>query len=149
MGVTSGYGFTEAALVILDLSEPTTPTVVGGLAISSKTIGAQVRGDYAYVADSDGGFGAMLSFEVRGGFDAAKRVVEGTRLFRLAVSLGAVESLIEQPAAMSHASYDQADRLRYGVSDGLVRLSVGLESWEDLRDDLDQALAQGARPGGS
>ena len=57
------------------------------------------------------------------------------------MSLGAVESLIEQPAAMSHASYDAADRAAHGITDNLVRLSVGLEDWEDLRDDLDQALA--------
>ncbi len=90
----------------------------------------------------DGAFGAMLSLEVAGDFAAAKGVVESTRLFQLAVSLGAVESLIEQPAAMSHASYDRADRLAHGITDGLVRLSVGLEALEDLRDDLDQALAR-------
>lgn len=90
----------------------------------------------------DGGFGAMVSFEVAGDFARAKRVVESTRLFQLAVSLGAVESLIEQPAAMSHASYDRADRLAYGITDGLIRISVGLEAFEDLRDDLDQALAR-------
>lgn len=89
----------------------------------------------------DGGFGAMLSFEVRGDFAATKRVAESTKLFQLAVSLGAVESLIEQPAAMSHASYDPADRAAHGIGDGLIRLSVGLEDFEDLRDDLDQALA--------
>ncbi|MHC4399760.1 MAG: trans-sulfuration enzyme family protein [Planctomycetota bacterium] len=88
----------------------------------------------------EGGFGAMLSVEVAGDFAAAKRVVESTRLFQLAVSLGAVESLIEQPAAMSHASYDRADRLAHGISDGLIRLSVGLEAVEDLQDDLDQAF---------
>ena len=76
----------------------------------------------------------------RGDFEAAKRLVESTELFQLAVSLGAVESLIEQPAAMSHASYDRADRLAHGISDGLIRLSIGLEAFEDLRDDLDQAL---------
>jgi cystathionine beta-lyase/cystathionine gamma-synthase len=89
-----------------------------------------------------GGFGAMLSFELAGDFDAAKKMVDSTRLFQLAVSLGAVESLIEQPASMSHASYDPQDRLAHGISDGLVRLSVGLEAFEDLRDDLDQALEQ-------
>lgn len=89
----------------------------------------------------DGGFGAMLSFEVDGGFESAKRVVESTKIFQLAVSLGAVESLIEQPASMSHASYDRADRLAHGITDGLIRLSVGLEALEDLRADLDQALA--------
>ncbi len=88
-----------------------------------------------------GGFGAMLSFELLGDFAAAKRVVESTRLFQLAVSLGAVESLIEQPAAMSHASYDRADRLAHGIADGLIRLSVGLEAAEDLEADLDQAMA--------
>jgi cystathionine gamma-lyase len=88
-----------------------------------------------------GGFGAMLSFEVAGDFAAAKRVCESTRLFQLAVSLGAVESLIEQPAAMSHASYDPAARQAFGITDCLIRLSIGLEAFEDLRDDLDHALA--------
>lgn len=88
----------------------------------------------------DGAFGAMISFEAEGDFQRAKRLVESTRLFQLAVSLGAVESLIEQPAAMSHASYDREDRLAHGISDSLVRLSVGLEALEDLRNDLDQAL---------
>lgn len=88
----------------------------------------------------DGGFGAMLSFEVVGDFAKTKRVVESTKLFQLAVSLGAVESLIEQPAAMSHASYDAADRLSHGIRDELIRISVGLEDFEDLWDDLDQAL---------
>lgn len=88
----------------------------------------------------DGGFGAMLTFEVAGDYAAAKRVVESTHLFQLAVSLGAVESLIEQPAAMSHASYDRADRIAHGITDGLIRLSVGLEAAEDLWEDLDQAL---------
>lgn len=88
-----------------------------------------------------GGFGAMLSFEVAGSYEQAKRVCEGTKLFQLAVSLGAVESLIESPAGMSHASYDPADRRKHGITDGLIRLSVGLEAFDDLRDDLDQALA--------
>jgi cystathionine gamma-lyase len=87
-----------------------------------------------------GGFGAMVSFEIAGDYNAAKRVVESTHLFKLAVSLGAVESLIEQPAAMSHASYDRSQRLAHGLSDGLVRLSVGLEAFEDLQADLDNAL---------
>jgi cystathionine beta-lyase/cystathionine gamma-synthase len=69
------------------------------------------------------------------------KVCESTQLFRLAVSLGAVESLIEQPATMSHASYAASDRQRFGITDGLIRLSVGLESLEDLRDDLERAFA--------
>jgi cystathionine gamma-lyase len=89
----------------------------------------------------NGVFGAMLSMEIAGDFAVAKRFVESTRLFQLAVSLGAVESLIEQPASMSHASYDAADRAKHGISDSLVRLSVGLEAFEDLQADLEQALA--------
>jgi cystathionine beta-lyase/cystathionine gamma-synthase len=88
----------------------------------------------------DGAFGAMLTIEVRGDFAKTKRVCERTKLFQLAVSLGAVESLIEQPASMSHASYDAAARAAHGITDGLIRLSVGLEAFEDLRDDLSQAL---------
>ena len=77
-------------------------------------------------------------------------MVESTQLFQLAVSLGAVESLIEQPASMSHASYDPADRQRHGITDGLIRLSVGLEDFEDLQRDLDQALGPPpARPSGA
>lgn len=87
-----------------------------------------------------GGFGAMISFEVNGDFEQAKKVTGATRLFQLAVSLGAVESLIEQPASMSHASYDRADRIAHGINDELIRLSVGLEDTEDLIADLDQAL---------
>ena len=95
-----------------------------------------------------GGFGAMVSFEVAGkpGSDAAevlacaRRICESTRLFRLAVSLGAVESLIELPAVMSHGSYEPTARRASGIADGLIRLSVGLEAFEDLRDDLDAAI---------
>jgi cystathionine beta-lyase/cystathionine gamma-synthase len=88
----------------------------------------------------DGAFGAMLTFELAADFAAAKRFVESTELFQLAVSLGAVESLIEQPASMSHASYDPADRAKHGITDGLIRLSVGLEAVEDLQADLEQAF---------
>jgi cystathionine beta-lyase/cystathionine gamma-synthase len=88
----------------------------------------------------DGAFGAMLTIEVCGDLTHTKRVCERTKLFQLAVSLGAVESLIEQPATMSHASYDPTARAAHGITDGLIRLSVGLEAFEDLRHDLDQAL---------
>ncbi len=89
----------------------------------------------------EGGFGAMVSFEVVGGYEKAKRIVETTRLFQLAVSLGAVESLIEQPASMSHASYAREDRLAHGITDSLIRISVGLEDVSDLRADLEQAIS--------
>jgi cystathionine beta-lyase/cystathionine gamma-synthase len=88
----------------------------------------------------DGSFGAMLTIELRGDLAQTKRFCESTELFQLAVSLGAVESLIEHPPTMSHASYDPAARAAHGITDGLVRLSVGLEAFEDLRADLDRAL---------
>lgn len=88
----------------------------------------------------DGGFGAMITFEVDCDFETTRRIVKSTELFHLAVSLGAVESLIEQPATMSHASYDPAARIKAGISDSLIRISVGLEDVEDLIADLDQAL---------
>ena len=98
------------------------------------------RGHEIAKRQMDGAFGAMLTLEVRGDLAVAKRVCEATKLFQLAVSLGAAESLIEHPASMSHASYDAAARAVHGITDGLIRLSVGLEAFEDLRDDLDQAL---------
>jgi cystathionine gamma-lyase len=88
------------------------------------------------------GFGGMISFEVEGGLEAAQRVVERTQLFTLAESLGGVESLIELPALMTHASIPAETRQAHGVSDGLIRISVGLEEVADLISDLDQALAQ-------
>ena len=87
-----------------------------------------------------GGFGTIVSFEITGDATEARRVVESTRLFQLAVSLGAVESLIEIPALMSHGSYDPAARRAVGIADGLIRLAVGLEDFADLRDDLASAL---------
>lgn len=88
------------------------------------------------------GFGGMISFEVKGGLEPAKLVVERTRLFTLAESLGGVESLIELPAAMTHASIPAETRRAHGVADGLIRISVGLEDVADLISDLDQALRQ-------
>ena len=90
----------------------------------------------------EGGYGGMVTFELDGSIEQTAKVCGATRLFRLAVSLGAVESLIEQPATMSHASYDAEDRNRFGISDGLIRLSVGLESMDDLKDDLEQAISK-------
>lgn len=87
------------------------------------------------------GFGGMISFELRGGLDEARRLVESTRLFLLAESLGGVESLIELPALMTHASIPADQRRRLGIADGLIRLSVGIEHIDDLQADLQQALA--------
>ncbi|WP_295965392.1 cystathionine gamma-synthase [uncultured Xanthomonas sp.] len=89
------------------------------------------------------GYGGIVSIVLKGGFDAAKRFCERTRLFTLAESLGGVESLVNHPAVMTHASVPVARREQLGISDALVRLSVGVEDVGDLRGDLERALAQG------
>ncbi|QCO67081.2 cystathionine gamma-synthase [Luteimonas yindakuii] len=86
------------------------------------------------------GFGGIVSVVLDGGFEAAKRFCERTTLFTLAESLGGVESLINHPAVMTHASVPSERRAQLGMGDGLVRLSVGIEDVADLRDDLQQAL---------
>lgn len=92
--------------------------------------------------DPDGrpGFGGMISFEM-GSFERARQVLEKVKLFSLAESLGGVESLISHPASMTHASVPPEERKKIGLSDHLVRISVGVESARDLIADLDQALA--------
>lgn len=86
------------------------------------------------------GFGGMISFVVKGGLAAAKNLLKKTHIFALAESLGGVESLIEHPATMTHASVDKGDREKLGISDGLIRASVGIEHIDDLIADLKQAL---------
>ena len=86
------------------------------------------------------GYGAMLWFEVGGGKAAGVRIMDSVQLWTLAENLGSVESLVTHPATMTHADVDEAERARVGITDGLVRLSVGLEDTEDLVDDLAQAL---------
>jgi cystathionine beta-lyase/cystathionine gamma-synthase len=86
------------------------------------------------------GYGGMITIELKGGLDAARRFLERCKLFALAESLGGVESLIEHPAIMTHASVPAATRAQLGISDTLCRLSVGIENVDDLRADLQQAL---------
>ena len=86
------------------------------------------------------GFGGMISVVLKGGLTSATSFLERTNLFSLAESLGGVESLIEHPAIMTHASIPAEIREEIGISDGLVRLSVGIESIEDLLEDIDNAL---------
>ena len=85
------------------------------------------------------GFGGMLAFDL-GSLEAARRVLNGVRLHALAESLGGVETLISHPATMTHASVPAERRAAIGITDGLVRISVGLEDLQDLEDDLTQAL---------
>jgi cystathionine gamma-lyase len=86
------------------------------------------------------GFGAMAWFEVRGGVDAGKQLMKSVNLWSLAENLGSVESLITHPVTMTHGDMTPAERAAVGITDGLVRLSVGLEDVEDLIADLEQAL---------
>jgi cystathionine beta-lyase/cystathionine gamma-synthase len=88
------------------------------------------------------GFGGVVACVVKGGLQAAKDVVNGTRLFQLAESLGGVKSLICHPASMTHAPIPKEVREHCGIVDGLIRLSCGIEDVEDLIADLEQALPQ-------
>lgn len=88
------------------------------------------------------GFGGMVTAVLKGDLDASRRMLSACKIFTLAESLGGVESLIEHPAIMTHASVPKEQREALGISDGLIRLSVGIESVEDLIADLDEALAK-------
>ena len=103
-------------------------------------IGLESHPQHELVKRQMSGFGAMISFELKGGFEAGRRLMDSVRVATLAVSLGGVESLIEHPASMTHAGMSREHRLEAGITDGLVRYSVGIEDAEDLIDDLARAL---------
>lgn len=86
------------------------------------------------------GFGSMISFEVKGGVEGGRTVMNNVELATLAVSLGGYETLIQHPASMTHSSMNKLDKLDAGITDGLVRLSVGCEDVQDIQDDLDNCL---------
>ena len=86
------------------------------------------------------GPGAMISFELKGGLEAGKILMNNVQLCMLAVSLGGVETLIQHPASMTHSKMDKSAREAAGITDGLVRFSVGIENSADIIDDLAQAL---------
>ncbi|HNE93065.1 MAG TPA: cystathionine gamma-synthase [Chitinophagaceae bacterium] len=97
--------------------------------------------NYSIAKSQMNGFGGMISFElVNESVEEAKRVLSSTHLFSLAESLGGVESLINHPASMTHASIPREERIKNGLSDGLIRLSVGIEDADDLINDLDKAI---------
>jgi methionine-gamma-lyase len=87
------------------------------------------------------GPGAMISFGVKGGLDAGKKVMDNVHLAALAVSLGGIETLIQHPASMTHSKLSKEAKESAGISDGLVRLSIGIEDVEDIIADLDHALS--------
>ena len=100
---------------------------------------------HALAARQQRGFGAVISLELEGGQEAVRAFVSDLGCFSLAESLGGVESLVAHPATMTHAAMDPAARARAGLTDGLIRLSIGIEALEDLREDLARALARAAR----
>jgi cystathionine beta-lyase/cystathionine gamma-synthase len=98
--------------------------------------------NYAIAKKQMRGFGGMISFELKDdSVEAAMKVLSSTKVFALAESLGGVESLINHPASMTHASIPKEERIKNGLSDALIRLSVGIEDVDDLIDDLKQAIA--------
>lgn len=97
---------------------------------------------HALAASQMSGFGAIVSFEVRGGLESAKRVVNGMRLFKLAVSLGDCETLAQLPAAMTHRGYDHERLKDFGLSESMIRISFGLEDIADILKELDFILAK-------
>ena len=87
------------------------------------------------------GFGGMIAFELAGGYEAGIEMMNRLQLIRRAVSLGDAETLIQHPASMTHSTYTEEERLEHGISNGLIRLSVGLEDVDDILADLEAALA--------
>jgi len=83
-----------------------------------------------------------MSFEVKGGLEAGKKVMDNVKLALLAVSLGGIETLIQHPASMTHSKLSKEEKEEAGITDGLVRLSVGIEDAEDIIADLDHALSK-------
>jgi methionine-gamma-lyase len=84
--------------------------------------------------------GGLISFSVKGTKETAQKLINQLGLIKIAVSLGDAETLIQHPATMTHAVVPKEDRIKMGIEDNLLRLSVGLEAWEDIRTDLEQAL---------
>ena len=87
-------------------------------------------------------YGGMIAMEIKGGLGAGKAFMDATALVTRAVSLGDAETLVQHPASMTHATYAAEERARHGFTDGLIRLSVGLEDYEDLRTDIFRALSK-------
>jgi methionine-gamma-lyase len=84
----------------------------------------------------------LISFELKGGIEAGKKFINAVEVCTRAVSLGTVDTLVSHPASMTHMSIPIEERMKYGITDGLIRMSVGIENIEDLEGDLTQALAK-------
>lgn len=104
--------------------------------------GIESHPNYEVAKEQMKAFGAMISFELKGGLEAGKTLLNSLELCSLAVSLGDTETLIQHPASMTHSPYTREERLEAGITDGLVRLSVGLENVEDIIEDLKNGLSK-------
>lgn len=102
--------------------------------------GLQTHPQYKLATKQMSGFGSMISFGLKGGLEAGRKLMDNVQLALLAVSLGGVETLIQHPASMTHASVSSEEKLKAGITDDLVRLSVGIENVEDIINDLKQAF---------
>ena len=102
--------------------------------------GLESHPDYAISKKQMRHPGALLSFELKGGFQAGKDFIDKLNMCTRAVSLGTLDTLISHPASMTHSGLSQEEREKYGISDGLVRVSVGIENIQDILTDLEQAL---------
>jgi cystathionine gamma-lyase len=108
--------------------------------------GLESHPQHALAARQMRGFGGMLTFEIEGGLEAARAFLKAVKVFACAESLGGVESLIEHPAIMTHASVPKATRELLGIADGFIRVSCGIEHVDDLVEDLERGF-QAARRG--
>jgi methionine-gamma-lyase len=104
--------------------------------------GLRSHPQYELARQQMNGPGCMISFGLKGGLDAGKILMNNVKLALLAVSLGGVETLIQHPASMTHSKLSSDARAKAGISDGLVRFSVGIEDVEDIIEDIEQALAK-------
>jgi methionine-gamma-lyase len=102
--------------------------------------GLESHPDYALAQRQMSSGGGMIAFELKGGLQGGITLMEHLRLSTLAVSLGNIDSLISHPASMTHSTVSRKERLKMGISDGLVRYSIGIENVDDLIEDLNQAL---------
>jgi cystathionine gamma-synthase len=110
--------------------------------------GLRTHPGHEIAAKQQQGFGAVVTLEIAGGHDAVRALVSQMKYFSLAESLGGVESLVAHPASMTHAAMDPQARARAGLTDGLLRLSVGIEAYDDLRDDFAAGLERARRAAG-
>ncbi|MCZ0211423.1 PLP-dependent transferase, partial [Streptomyces sp. UMAF16] len=103
--------------------------------------GLATHPDYAIAAKQMKHPGALMSFEVKGGLEAGKKFIDKLQMCVRAISLGTLDTLLSHPASMSHRGVSVEERLKFGITDGLIRLSVGIENIADILNDFDQALS--------